>query len=156
MLVRTVGQAVKDRPLVWVPPSASVAETCEALNRENVGCVAVLEDGRLVGVLSERDVIRRVIVQGRSISETCVEAVMTPDPQTAGPETSLVIAMDLMTRGGFRHLPVEDDGQVHGMLSLRDIPGQYRLLYERYEAAFDELDHLKELGVTTYGPRAEA
>ena len=155
-IIRTVGQAVQARALVSVMPADSVAEACATLDRENVGCLAVLEEGRLVGVFSERDVIRRVVVKGRAPEETRVAEVMTADPQTVGRDTSLVIAMDLMTRGGFRHLPVEDDGIVFGMLSMRGIPAHYRLLYERYEAAFDELDRLSAMGVDRYGKATPA
>lgn len=142
MIIRTVAQAVSERPLVSVAPGASVSDACALLDRENVGALGVTDDTGLIGVLSERDVIRRVIVAKRPLDTTCVGEVMTPDPQTVGRESSLVIAMDLMLRGGFRHLPIVDDGQVYGMLSMRDIPGQYRVLYERYEAAFTELDEL--------------
>lgn len=151
MIIRTVGQAVQARALVSIGPAASVTEACAVLDRENVGCLAVLSDRVLVGVFSERDVIRRVVVPGLPLAGTRVADVMTADPQTVGPEASLVIAMDLMTRGGFRHLPVEEDGHVYGMLSMRDIPAHYRLLHERYESAFDELDRLQAMGVSRYG-----
>lgn len=142
MIIRTVGQAIEERAMVSVAPDASVREACRLLDRENVGAVGVTDDTGLVGVLSERDVIRRVVVARRPVDTTRVGEVMTRDPQTVGRETSLVIAMDLMLRGGFRHLPIVDDGHVYGMLSMRDIPSQYRMLYERYEAAFTELDDL--------------
>lgn len=148
MLIRTIGQAVENRPLFSVAPGASVYDACLLLDRENIGALAVLDGAALVGLVSERDVIRRAVRPRLPLDDTPVARIMTPDPQTAPRATSLVIAMDLMMRGGFRHLPVVDDGICHGMISLRDIPAHYRTLYDRYEAAFTELEERAALGLT--------
>lgn len=140
MIIRTVGDAISDRSLVSVGPSVSIFSACEALAAENIGAVPVVDGKELLGVFSERDVVRRAIPARMDLDETMVSAVMTPDPTTVWRETSLVLAMDLMQRGGFRHLPVTDGELCVGMLSMRDIPTQYRILYERYEAALTELD----------------
>jgi CBS domain-containing protein len=150
MLIRTVAQAVEGRPVVAIAPTASVYSAVELLQRENIGALAVSDPTGLAGVVSERDVVRRCVFARCDIDEMAVSEIMTPDPQTVGRDTSLVIAMDLMMRGGFRHLPVVDDGIVYGMLSMRQIPAQYRMLYERYEAAFTELDELAAMGVQRY------
>lgn len=142
MIIRTVGQIVDNRPAISVSPDTSVLSSCRLLEEANVGALAVVDAGRLVGILSERDVVRRCVGQERDPTVTEAREIMTPDPQTVPREASLVIAMDLMLRGGFRHLPVEEDGEVFGILSMREIPSQYRLLYERFEAAFTELDDL--------------
>jgi len=147
MLIRTVGQAVDGRTLFSVAPDASVYEACAILDRENIGALAVIDGTGLIGVVSERDVVRRAVVPGRSPAETPVAEIMTAEPQTVGRETSLVIAMDIMSRGGFRHLPVVDDDICYGMVSMRDIPPHYRTLYDRYEAAFTELDERAALGL---------
>ncbi len=147
MLIRTVGEAVAGRPLLSITPQATAFEASETLLSNNIGALTVMEDGALVGILSERDIVRRLVALRRSADATTVGEIMTQDPQTVGPDTSLVIAMDLMLRGGFRHLPVQgDDGQMHGMLSMRDVPGTYRVLHDRFEAAFTELEEAARLG----------
>lgn len=147
MLIRTVGDAVAGRPLHDVTGDATVLQASELLETHNVGALAVMEAGEMIGILSERDIVRRAVARRKPPETTRVAEIMTPDPQTVGPETSLVIAMDLMLRGGFRHLPVIDDGKIYGMLSMRDVPGTYRLLHERFEAAFTELEEAAKLGV---------
>lgn len=140
MLIRNVKEAVAGRALVSVAPDETILDACLILDRENIGALAVLEGGALAGILSERDVIRRAVARRMPLETTRVGDIMTLDPQTVGPETPLVLARDLMIRGGFRHLPIVDDTAVLGMLSLRDIPARYGDLHERFEAAFTELE----------------
>lgn len=91
-----------------------------------------MEKDHLVGILCERDVLRRVICEGRRADDTRVREVMTRNPRTISAGQSLAAAMAEMIDGGFRHLPVTRDGRVVGMLSMRDIPTQYRLMFERF------------------------
>jgi CBS domain-containing protein len=81
----------------------------------------VLRDGLLVGIFSERDLMKRVVVEGRDPRATRVDAVMTEDPLTVRPDESLETCMLLMRRHGFRHLPVCDGKELKGIVSLRDI-----------------------------------
>lgn len=105
------------------------------MDRQNVGAVAVIEDGMLVGILSERDVLRRCYGQGRDAALTRVEAVMTCDPLTAHRSDSLGEAAARMIEAGVGHLPVVDRaGDVVGVLALWDIPTEYRLMVERYNS----------------------
>jgi CBS domain-containing protein len=96
----------------------------------------VVEDGRLVGILSERDVMRKCIGGNRRTDETSVAEIMTTDPATIEADASLADAFRVMTQGRFRHLPVTDGGRLVAMLSIRDIPTEYRLMYERYVESF--------------------
>jgi len=146
MLIQTAGQLIEGRPLYRIRPEQSVLRAAQLLETENIGALAVMEDDRLVGILSERDVVRRCVAREWPPATTIVQQIMTADPQTVGREAPLVVAMDLMQRRGFRHLPVVDDGHVYGMLSLRDIPGRYAVLHERFEAAFTELEDAVRLG----------
>jgi CBS domain-containing protein len=84
-------------------------------------------------MFTERDVMNRVIAQGRDPQTTTVEQVMTPEPTTVAPSASIVKAFDLMVEGAFRHLPVVDgDGHVIGVVSMRDVPLEYRILHQQW------------------------
>ena len=87
----------------------------------NIGAVPVLHNGKLVGIFSERDLMRRVVAEGRDPHRTCMAEVMTDDPLTISTDEELEGCMALMRRHGFRHLPVCHDGHLVGMVSLRDI-----------------------------------
>jgi CBS domain-containing protein len=99
----------------------SVLEVAQAMVERNIGAVPVLRDGLLVGVFSERDLMRRVVVEGRDPIRTRVGEVMTENPLTVEPNTDLDTCRFLMRRHGFRHLPICQDQQLRGMVSMRDI-----------------------------------
>jgi CBS domain-containing protein len=92
---------------------------------KNVGAVPVVNGSELVGVLSERDLVRRILMLGKDWAITKVSEVMTPDPLTVTTSEDLQECMVLMKRHGFRHLPVCDDGKLEGFVSMRDL-----LLYD--------------------------
>ncbi|HWY54770.1 MAG TPA: CBS domain-containing protein [Terriglobales bacterium] len=96
-------------------------DVAQAMVDRNIGAVPVLRDGLLVGIFSERDLMKRVVVEGRDCRTTRVEEVMTEDPLTVSPDESLENCMLLMRRHGFRHLPVCEGKQLRGIVSLRDI-----------------------------------
>jgi CBS domain-containing protein len=98
-----------------------VLDVAQAMVDRNIGAVPVLSDGLLVGIFSERDLMKRVVVEGRDPGTTRVETVMTDDPLTVSPNESLETCMVLMRRHGFRHLPVCEGKQLRGIVSLRDI-----------------------------------
>jgi CBS domain-containing protein len=99
----------------------TVLEVAQAMVERNIGAVPVLREGRLVGIFSERDLMKRVVVEGRDPGATRVQEVMTGDPLTVSPDESLETCMMLMRRHGFRHLLVCDGEQLRGIVSLRDI-----------------------------------
>ena len=99
----------------------SVFEVAHTMVELNVGAVPVLRDGLLVGIFSERDLMRRVVVEGRDPRATRVEDVMTDDPLTVSPDESIETCMILMRRHGFRHLPICEGKQLRGIVSLRDL-----------------------------------
>jgi len=99
----------------------SVFDVAEAMVDRNIGAVPVLRDGLLVGIFSERDLMKRVVVEGRDPRTTRVEDVMTDDPLTVSPDESIETCMVLMRRHGFRHLPICEGKQLRGVVSLRDI-----------------------------------
>jgi len=99
----------------------TVFDVAHAMVERNIGAVPVLRDGLLVGIFSERDLMKRVVVAERDPRTTRVEEVMTNDPLTVSPDESLENCMLLMRRHGFRHLPVCQGKQLRGIISLRDI-----------------------------------
>jgi len=112
---------IKTQETYYADAHQTVFELAEAMVVRNIGAVPVLRDGKLIGMFSERDLMKRVVVEGRDPRETRVEEVMTADPLTVSRQESLENCMLLMRRHGFRHLPICDGGQLVGVVSLRDI-----------------------------------
>ncbi|HYL13738.1 MAG TPA: CBS domain-containing protein [Terriglobales bacterium] len=99
----------------------TVFELAHAMVERNIGAVPVLRGSEMVGIFSERDLMKRVVVAGRDPRTTRVHEVMTDDPLTVGPQESLETCMMLMRRHGFRHIPICDGKRLLGVVSLRDI-----------------------------------
>jgi CBS domain-containing protein len=99
----------------------TVLEVVEAMVARNIGAVPVLENGILVGIFSERDLMRRVVAEGRDPRFTRIQEVMTTDPLTVSPRETVENCMILMRRHGFRHLPICDGQQLLAVVSLRDV-----------------------------------
>ena len=107
------------RDLLTVAPDVRLGEVAKRMVAKDVGAVLVTEDERLVGILTERDVLRAV---AEGIEEdTVVADWMTRDPETLDPEETTQHAAVLMIHGGFRHLPVTEGDEVVGMISIRDL-----------------------------------
>ena len=105
--------------LLTVEPTTTLVGAVQAMNARRVGAALVLEDDRLVGVFTERDVLRAV-AEGL-VPETVVGEWMTRGPETIEPDEPAEHAAVLMIHGGFRHLPVVEEGKVVGILSIRDL-----------------------------------
>jgi CBS domain-containing protein len=112
---------IKDQETYQVEVGHTVLETVRAMVERNIGAVPVIHGGKLVGIFSERDLMRRVVAAGLDPRATCMAEVMTDDPMAVGTGEDLETCMALMRRHGFRHLPVCHEGQLVGMVSLRDI-----------------------------------
>jgi CBS domain-containing protein len=104
-----------------VDPEQTVAEAVEVMRRRRVGCVLVCQGDRLVGLFTERDLMRRVLAVGQPLTLP-VSACMTPDPTTVHPKSTVGAAVRHMEVGGYRHLPVVDEaGRPVGVLSVKRI-----------------------------------
>ena len=90
------------------------------MREKNVGCLLVCQDERIVGIFTERDLVRRVLSQGKSLA-TPIRECMTPDPITVHPKDSISCAIKRMQKGGYRHLPVVIDDRPVGILSVKRI-----------------------------------
>ena len=117
MFSQPIRNIMERRKFVTASPTASVRQASESMAAKQVGAVLVVEDQRLIGIFSERDVVFRVIARGLDPATTCLRDVMTPDPKTVKPNNTFGYAMTLMHENGFRHLPVIEDGRPIGIVS---------------------------------------
>ncbi|MBE3637874.1 CBS domain-containing protein [Mangrovicoccus algicola] len=116
-----------------IAPGETVRSAVHELRARRIGVVLVMEEDGIVGILSERDVVRRIDEAGDAGLDTPVSALMTPNPQTCNPSTPLLAVLRRMTDGRFRHLPVVEDGQLVGLVSIGDVV-KARLRQLEYEA----------------------
>ncbi len=112
---------LRNQVTVFAEVNQTVLEIAKLMVQHNIGAVPVLDDRRLVGIFSERDLMSRVVADGKDAARTKISDVMTEDPLTIAPSDSLETCMTLMKRHGFRHLPVCSGKEVKGVISLRDI-----------------------------------
>jgi CBS domain-containing protein len=115
-------EAIMHRDLVTVDPGQPVAAAVEKMVEHDLGAVLVMEGDSLVGVFSERDVLTRVVGEGRSAADTRVADVCSVEPVTVKASAPLRECWGLLEQKGFRHLPiVDDDGKAVGIISTRDL-----------------------------------
>lgn len=119
----TVGSVLrgKGRNVYWVSPSLSVYEALEIMAEKEIGALLVMQQGRPVGMVSERDYARKVILQGRVSKETAVADIMTMHPVTVCCADTVDECMRRMTEHRIRHLPVIENDEIVGMISLGDL-----------------------------------
>jgi CBS domain-containing protein len=121
--MKTVRQLLQAKGYdVWgVDPDATVLTALKVMAEKNVGALLVLQKGRMVGIFSERDYARKMILKGKHSNDTCVHEVMTGSPICVGPGKSVHECMALMTDNHIRHLPVLDGDQLLGVISIGDV-----------------------------------
>src|SRR5689334_17303681 len=130
---------LSSRPIVTVSPTATVREAIEIMASAKVGGVVVVDEGRLEGIFSERDVMLRVVLEGRDPRTTEVEEVMTSPVLTIGMKTTGDEALRIMLQEHIRHLPLIDDkGQAIAVVSMRS------LLQEKVAELSQQLDSLEQ------------
>lgn len=107
---------------VWsTTPDASVYDALLLLAEKNIGALLVLQEGELVGIISERDYARKVALRGKASVETPVREIMTEDVVTVSPQSTVEEAMALMTDKRIRHLPVVEEDKLVGVISIGDL-----------------------------------
>jgi CBS domain-containing protein len=112
---------IKENETHTITADQSVLEAAREMVTSNIGAVPVLRDGELVGIFSERDIMKRVVAAGLDPARTRVSEVMTADPLTVDIREGIEHCMMLMKEHGFRHLPICDGKKLKGIVSLRDI-----------------------------------
>ncbi|TBR26049.1 CBS domain-containing protein [bacterium] len=111
----------KGRKVFVLPPEAAVLDAVQLMVKEGIGAVVVAVDGRPVGVFTERDYVRKLVVGGRRASETCLSEVMAEPLVTVSARTSVDECMQLMTVKRLRHLPIVEGGALRGLVSIGDL-----------------------------------
>ena len=136
-IVRNILQK-KGNAVHSISPDRSVYDALKELEEKNIGSLVVLENGKLTGIFTERDYARKVILRGRSSKETLVGDIMSSPPLFVNPDNTLDECMQLMTDKFIRHLPVLENDELVGVISIGDI-----VKYTIYEKDFiiENLEH---------------
>jgi CBS domain-containing protein len=111
--------------LYSVSPSTTVGEAISLMARHRIGSALIMEDGKLIGIFTERDTVR-AISQSHDAPDHEISSWMTRDPKTVSPDVEADTALKTMLDNGFRHLPVVEGGEVIGMVSMRDLAAEQR------------------------------
>ena len=127
----------KGNAIYSIAPDAPVLEAIKHMAEHRIGALLVMRGEQLVGVMSERDYATKVILQGRSSSQTAVSDIMSSNPLTVGPDTDVFDCMRLCTDSRIRHLPVVQDGKVVGVISIGD------LVKAVIDAQAEQIEHLQ-------------
>ncbi len=128
----------KGHDVLCVSPDASVLDAIRLMAEKGIGALAVMQGDVLVGIVTERDYARKVILKGRSSEATPVRDIMTRDVTTTASGESVEKCMNLMTDLRIRHLPVVDDGRVTGIISIGDL---VKAIIAEQQRAIEQLEH---------------
>ena len=128
----TIRQMVSNQTVLSITPEASVHDAAVLMTNHRIGALPVIRGTELIGILTERDLVSRVVVPRCDPEKTPVTRVMTENPITITADRTPCDALNLMHEHGFRHLPVVDGNRLVAVLSLRDIPTKYRFMREKW------------------------
>ncbi len=117
----TLRDLIKDRAVHSINQGQSVLEAARFMKEHSIGALPVLSDGQLVGIVSERDIMNRVVAAGRTPGMTTVEEIMTSNPRAVAADETVDECLFIMREFGFRHLPIVEGRELKGLVSLRDI-----------------------------------
>ena len=127
----------KGAEVFGIPPEAAVYEALETMAKHNTGALLVMDGDKMVGILSERDCVRKVDLKGKNVSDTKVSEIMTKNVITVQCDQTLEECESLMMDKGIRHLPVYDGEKLAGFLSVRDLLGE---MIEMQKTMLSELE----------------
>ncbi len=138
--MKTVGELLQDKGRVlWsVAPDATVYDALKLMADKEIGALLVLDDGRLVGIFSERDYARKVILKGKSSRDVPVKDIMTAKVVCVTPRQTVEECMALMTDKRIRHLPVLENDKVIGVVSIGDV---VKAIISEQEFIIEQLEH---------------
>src|SRR5512134_2673210 len=139
---RPVRSIIEDQKPVMASADMTVSAAARVMKEQGIGALLVLRDGRLAGIFTERDALFRVIAEGRDPAKTRIADVMTANPRTIAPDRPFGHALHLMYEGGFRHVPVVDNGKPLGVVSARDALGPD---LQQFIADLDQRVHIGEI-----------
>lgn len=118
--VRNIIQT-KGSTVFSVPSNTTVYKALELMLEKGIGALLIIDDGNFVGIFTERDYARKLILKGKASKETPISEVMTRNPITVTPDTSIEDCMKIMSDKKFRHLPVMDNNKLAGLISVGDV-----------------------------------
>lgn len=139
--MKTVAQILASKPgktLQTITPSASVFDAVKMMAEKSIGALLVMEDEKVVGIITERDYARKIILMGRSSKETPVRDIMTSAVMYVRPDQTNEECMALMTDNRVRHLPVMDGGKLVGLISIGDL---VKDIISEQKFIIDQLEH---------------
>jgi CBS domain-containing protein len=113
----------KGHDVYSVSPDETVYDALKLMAEKEIGALVVLEDEKMVGILSERDYARKIILKGKASKDTAVREIMTSEVIHASPHDKVQKCLSLMTKHRFRHIPVLEEKQLVGILSIEDVKG---------------------------------
>jgi len=129
---------VKGHNVFSVSPTDSVYDAIDQMCQRNIGGVVVMEQEQLVGIFTERDYARKLILKGKSSKGTPVSEIMTPNPITVTQDTTIMDCLSLMSSKRIRHLPIMDGDKITGMISIGDV---VKFIIEDQKATIEHLQH---------------
>lgn len=129
--------ALKGKDVWSIDPDAPVLEAIRLMAERHIGALPVIRGAELLGIVSERDYARKVILKGRSSADTPVRDIMSSPVTTISPDEAVHNCMEIMTRERIRHLPVVDKGRVVGMISIGDL---VKAVIEEQQQTIDQLE----------------
>ena len=132
MITKSIEEILGGRSLFSVSKTTSLRDAAKVMLENGVGAVAVIENGALAGILTERDIVFRGVAKGLSMEDGTAGAIMTPDPVTVDSKDAVSDALAVKLGDRFRHLPVMAEDKVVGIISFRDIPAEYIMMFERF------------------------
>jgi CBS domain-containing protein len=135
--VRNILQGKNQSP-IFVCPDNTVYQALELMCDKSIGALLVMEDGEFVGIFTERDYARKVILKGRASKETLIREIMTETPITVTPDNSVEDCMRIMTNKFIRHLPVLDNGRLVGLISIGDL---VKFIIEEQKFIIENMEH---------------
>ena len=136
---------VKGQDVWTIPPEATVLEALRLMADKDIGALLVVEGDRLVGILSERDYARKVILMGKASKDTAVREIMTSKLYTVHPDQTVEECMALMSNHRIRHLPVMDGPEIVGVISLGDVVNN--IIYRQRQTIKGLEDRITNTGI---------
>jgi CBS domain-containing protein len=139
--MKSVAQILKTKPeqaVHTITPSTSVLDAVKRLAEKNIGALLVMEDAKILGIVTERDYARKIVLMGRSSKETPVRDIMTSPVMFVRPDQTNEECMALMTDNRVRHLPVVDGGKLIGLVSIGDL---VKDIISEQKFIIDQLEH---------------
>jgi CBS domain-containing protein len=127
----------KGASIISVAGSTSVLDALKIMSEKNIGALPVIDDGKLVGIFSERDYARKVVLKGKASHDTMISDIMTASPFTITQDDTIETCMEMMSNKHIRHLPVIKDAAVSGMISIGDV------VTAIIQSQKETIDHLK-------------